>query len=93
MVIACGVRGNIRVDRRRSAFYIPSTNQSRYQYPQRGVEMARKNAVRTLVQLTCESGAYTYHTEKNRRNTPDRITLRKYCPVCRSHEEFRESRR
>ncbi len=57
--------------------------------------MARKNAVRTLVQLTCECGSYTYHTEKNRRNTPDRIVLRKYCPAppCRSHKEFRERRR
>ena len=55
--------------------------------------MARKNAVRTLVQLTCECGVHTYHTEKNRRNTPDRITLRKYCPACRTHNQFRESRR
>ena len=42
--------------------------------------MARKNAVRTLVELTCECGSHTYHTEKIRRNTPDRITLKKYCP-------------
>ena len=55
--------------------------------------MAKKNAVRTLVQLTCACGSHTYHTEKNRRNSPDRITLRKYCPACRSHNQFRESRR
>ncbi len=55
--------------------------------------MARKNAVRTLVQLTCECGTYTYHTEKNRRNSPDRITLRKYCPPCRAPKQFREQRR
>ncbi len=55
--------------------------------------MARKNAVRTLVQLSCECGTHTYHTEKNRRNTPDRITLKKYCPVCRRRSEYREQRR
>ena len=55
--------------------------------------MARKNAVRTLVQLSCECGIHTYHTEKNRRNTPDRITLKKYCPVCRRRSEYREQRR
>ena len=55
--------------------------------------MARKNAVRTLVQLTCECGTHTYHTEKNRRNTPDRITLKKYCPVCRRRSQYREQRR
>ncbi len=55
--------------------------------------MARKNAVRTLVQLTCECGVYTYHSEKNRRNTSDRITLKKYCPTCRERKQFRETRR
>ena len=56
--------------------------------------MARKNAVRTLVQMQCTGDlAYTYHTEKNRRNTADRMELRKFCPRCRSHQVFRESRR
>ena len=35
--------------------------------------MAKKSAVRTLVVLTCtECKKYSYNTEKNRRNTPDR---------------------
>ncbi len=55
--------------------------------------MAKKNAVRTLVQLVCTCEKTTYHTEKNRRNTPDRMVLRKYCPACRTHTQFQESRR
>jgi large subunit ribosomal protein L33 len=35
---------------------------------------------------------YTYVTRKNRRNDPDRLTLRKYDPVVRRHVEFREER-
>lgn len=55
--------------------------------------MARKNAIRTLIQLECtECKAYTYHSEKNRRNDPDRLTLTKFCPRCRSRHDFRERR-
>ena len=35
---------------------------------------------------------YTYITEKNRRNDPDRLVLRKYDPRVRRHVEFREER-
>ncbi|MCQ4040968.1 50S ribosomal protein L33 [Streptantibioticus rubrisoli] len=34
----------------------------------------------------------TYVTRKNRRNNPDRLTLRKYDPVARRHVDFREER-
>ncbi len=56
--------------------------------------MARKNAVRTVIQLNCTGDyPYTYHTQKNRQKTPGRIELTKYCPRCRSRQVFRESRR
>ena len=55
--------------------------------------MAKKSGVRTLVDMNCtECKAYTYNTEKNRRNTPDRIELKKFCPVCRKPQLFREKR-
>ncbi|MBU88606.1 MAG: 50S ribosomal protein L33 [SAR202 cluster bacterium] len=55
--------------------------------------MAKKSAVRTLVVLTCtECKKYSYNTEKNRRNTPDRIELSKYCRTCRTRSTFRERR-
>lgn len=35
---------------------------------------------------------YTYVTRKNRRNNPDRLTLRKYDPAGGRHVDFREER-
>nr|YP_011005364.1 50S ribosomal protein L33 [Chorda asiatica]QWK43108.1 ribosomal protein L33 [Chorda asiatica]WAM62227.1 50S ribosomal protein L33 [Chorda asiatica] len=31
-----------------------------------------------------------YTTTKNRRNTPDRLELKKYCPNCNSHTQQKE---
>ena len=31
-----------------------------------------------------------YTTTKNRRNTPDRLELKKFCPYCNSHTIHRE---
>ncbi|MFF3444921.1 50S ribosomal protein L33 [Streptosporangium sp. NPDC002721] len=54
--------------------------------------MAR-NDVRPVVKLRSTAGTgYTYVTRKNRRNDPDRLTLRKYDPVIRRHTLFREDR-
>ena len=55
--------------------------------------MARKGNVRDLITLGCEDcNERTYHTTKNKRNDPNRIELKKYCPRCRSHHLFREVR-
>lgn len=35
---------------------------------------------------------YFYTTVKNRRNTPDKLTLKKYDPVVRKHVEFTEAK-
>ena len=52
-----------------------------------------KKADRILVTLACTTcRERTYHTEKNRRNDPDRMVLRKYCPRCRVHTEHRETK-
>ncbi|MEU0484050.1 50S ribosomal protein L33 [Streptosporangium sp. NPDC006013] len=54
--------------------------------------MAR-NDVRPVIKLRSTAGTgYTYVTRKNRRNAPDRLTLRKYDPVIRQHVLFREDR-
>ena len=31
-----------------------------------------------------------YTTTKNRRNTPDRLEVKKYCPNCNVHASFKE---
>ncbi|PMC74896.1 50S ribosomal protein L33 [Brachybacterium sp. UMB0905] len=55
--------------------------------------MARKNEVRAQVALRSSAGTGTvYRTTKNRRNTPDRLVLRKYDPKVRAVVEFKESR-
>ncbi len=54
--------------------------------------MAKKED-RAVVDLACtECRSRNYSTQKNRRNDPDRIELRKFCPRCRSHQPHRESR-
>ena len=54
--------------------------------------MAR-NDVRPIIKLKSTAGTgFTYVTRKNKRNNPDRITLKKYDPVVRKHVEFREER-
>lgn len=37
---------------------------------------------------------HRYTTAKNKRNNPQRLELRKYCPdkACRSHKPYRESK-
>mgnify|MGYP000329377292 CR=1 FL=1 len=56
--------------------------------------MASKSSdVRPKITLACsECKERNYITKKNRRNTPDRLTLRKYCSRCSKHTEHRETR-
>jgi large subunit ribosomal protein L33 len=54
--------------------------------------MAR-NEIRPIVKLRSTAGTgYTYITRKNRRNDPDRLTLKKYDAVIHRHVEFRQER-
>ena len=54
--------------------------------------MAR-NDIRPIIKLKPTAGTgYTYVTRKNKRNNPDRITLKKFDPIARKHVEFREER-
>lgn len=54
--------------------------------------MARSDQ-RPVVTLRSTAGTgHTYVTRKNRRNDPDRMTLRKYDPIAGEHVLFRETR-
>jgi len=54
--------------------------------------MAR-NDIRPIIKLKSAAGTgYTYVTRKNKRNNPDRISLKKFDPIARKHVEFREER-
>lgn len=56
--------------------------------------MAKKSTqLRPIIKLRSTAGTgYTYVTRKNRRNTPNRLVLRKFDPIARRHVEFRETR-
>jgi large subunit ribosomal protein L33 len=54
--------------------------------------MAKKGA-RVLITLACSTcRERNYHSEKNKTNDPDRLTINKFCPRCRKHTEHRETR-
>jgi large subunit ribosomal protein L33 len=56
--------------------------------------VASKSAdIRPKITLACEEcKSRNYITKKNRRNTPDRLELAKYCPRCNTHRNHRETR-
>jgi large subunit ribosomal protein L33 len=49
--------------------------------------------VRPKITLACDVCKHrNYITRKNRRNDPDRMELKKFCPNCRHHTAHRETR-
>jgi large subunit ribosomal protein L33 len=49
--------------------------------------------VRPKITLACQECKHrNYITKKNRRNDPDRLELKKFCPNCRRHTDHRETR-
>ncbi len=56
--------------------------------------MASKTAdVRPKITMACvECKHRNYITKKNRRNDPDRLELKKFCPNCSTHRAHRETR-
>ncbi|HEX8035758.1 MAG TPA: 50S ribosomal protein L33 [Ktedonobacterales bacterium] len=48
---------------------------------------------RIIVTLACvDCKSRNYVTQKNKKNDPERLTFRKYCPRCREHREHRETK-
>lgn len=55
--------------------------------------MAKNVDIRPIIKLVSTAGTgFTYTTRKNRRNTPDRMVIRKYDPVIHQHVDFKETR-
>ena len=56
--------------------------------------MAKKNTKRKLVGLVSElSGHSTYYTTKNVQNTTEKISLKKYDPIARTHALYVETKK
>ena len=54
---------------------------------------SKSQDVRPKITLACEvCKERNYITKKNRRNTPDRLELKKYCPRCNTNTGHRETR-
>jgi len=48
---------------------------------------------RVIVTLACEEcKERSYTSSKNKKTTPDRIQLKKYCPRCKKHTLHKETR-
>jgi large subunit ribosomal protein L33 len=59
--------------------------------------MAKNKGSRIVITLECakeekskSKGVFRYTTQKNRRNTPERIELKKFCPHSNCHKIFKE---
>jgi len=49
--------------------------------------------VRPKITLACEECKHrNYITRKNRRNDPDRLEIKKFCPNCGVHRNHKETR-
>ena len=56
--------------------------------------MAKKaKGNRIIIQLESTAGTgHRYTTMKNKRNSPDRLQLKKYDPVVRKHVDYKETK-
>jgi len=51
-----------------------------------------KAKVRETIKMRSTESPYMFTTKKNKRNTPDRLQLKRYDPVVRKHVLFKETR-
>ncbi len=58
-----------------------------------GFNVATAKGGSSTITLQCpDCKERNYTTVKNKRNDPDRIELRKFCPRCRTHTRHRETK-
>ena len=49
--------------------------------------------MRDKIKLVSTAGTgHFYTTTKNKKNTPDKLTFKKYDPIARKHVEYKESK-
>lgn len=53
--------------------------------------MAKAKEARSTIKLVSSESDHCYYTEKNRNNTKERISLRKYDPKVRKHVMYKEA--
>ena len=61
--------------------------------PERRTTVAKATDIRPKITLACEECKNrNYITKKNRRNDPDRLEVKKFCPTCNKHTNHKETR-
>ncbi|WP_084019186.1 50S ribosomal protein L33 [Desulfuribacillus alkaliarsenatis] len=49
--------------------------------------------MRVIVTMACtECKRRNYTTKKNKKNNPDRVEFKKFCPYCNAHTSHKETR-
>lgn len=54
--------------------------------------MAKQKDVRLVIKMKSTASDHIWYTQKNRRNDPQRLELRRYDPTLRRHVLYRESK-
>jgi large subunit ribosomal protein L33 len=55
--------------------------------------VAKATDIRPKITMACEECKNrNYITKKNRRNDPDRLEVKKFCPTCGKHTAHKETR-
>lgn len=54
--------------------------------------MAKKGDGCVPVEMKSTASGHKYHTRKNKRKNPERMTLTKYDPFVRAHVEYKEEK-
>jgi len=54
--------------------------------------MAKKSGQREMIKMKSSESPHVFTTTKNKRNTPDRLQLKRFDPVVRKHVVYKEAR-
>jgi large subunit ribosomal protein L33 len=54
--------------------------------------MAKKTGARENIKLRSTESPYVYTSQKNKRNSTERLQIKKYDPVLRKHTIFKEEK-
>ncbi len=54
--------------------------------------MAKKAGARETIKMKSSESPHMFTTTKNKRNTPDRLQLKRYDPVVKKHVLYKEAR-
>ncbi len=50
------------------------------------------NRSKVILECKVDGCRYRYHTTKNKKKTPGKLSFKKYCPDCKKHQVFAEKK-